>query len=414
MKIQSLRGMPDFFPYDLKKWHILEKMLSQAFDAFNIDEIRTPLLESTDLFDRSVGNSSDIVNKELYSFLDRNQESISLRPEGSASVIRAIIQKKQEHEKHKLWYQGPMFRYERPQKGRFRQFHQAGVEYLGYEEGLSEYEVISLVLKINEQLGIANYTLKINHLGDEEAKENFCQALKDFFKPHLAELHEKDISRLNTNPLRVLDSKEQSTQLLLKDAPNFEDFISDGSKALLNDISQYFSDKCNIIIDPALVRGLDYYTGLVFEVVSDELGAQDAFLGGGRYDHLSQELGGKNMHAIGFAIGLERIVELMQIKETNPRIKVALIIVDEQDHQKTYKIAHDLREANIEITLDAFLSNSSLKSQLRRANNSQCNFAIIIGSQERDTDQFIWKDLSDQGDQKTLGFKELVTLYKNL
>ena len=162
------------------------------------------------------------------------------------------------------------------------------------------------------------------------------------------------------------------------------------------------------------MRGLDYYTGLVFEVVSDELGAQDAFLGGGRYDHLSQELGGKNMHAIGFAIGLERIVELMQIKETNPRIKVALIIVDEQDHQKTYKIAHDLREANIEITLDAFLSNSSLKSQLRRANNSQCNFAIIIGSQERDTDQFIWKDLSDQGDQKTLGFKELVTLYKNL
>ncbi len=217
-----------------------------------------------------------------------------------------------------------------------------------------------------------------------------------------------------TNPLRVIDSKEESTQLLLKDAPNFEDFISDGSKALLNDISQYFSDKCNIIIDPALVRGLDYYTGLVFEVVSDELGAQDAFLGGGRYDHLSQELGGKNMHAIGFAIGLERIVELMHIKETNPRIKVALIIVDEQDHQKTYKISHDLREANIEITLDAFLSNSSLKSQLRRANNSQCNFAIIIGSQERETDQFIWKDLSDQGDQNTLGFKELVTLYKNL
>jgi histidyl-tRNA synthetase len=307
-----------------------------------------------------------------------------------------------------------MFRYERPQKGRFRQFHQAGVEYLGYEEGLSEYEIISLVLKINEQLGITNYTLKINHLGDEESKENFCQALKDFFKPHIAELHEKDIARLNTNPLRVLDSKEQSTQLLLKEAPNFDDFISDRSKALLQDISKHFSDKCNIMIDPALVRGLDYYTGLVFEVVSDELGAQDAFLGGGRYDHLSQELGGKNMHAIGFAIGLERIVELMHIKETNPRIKVALIIVDEQDHQKTYKIAHDLREANIEITLDAFLSNSSLKSQLRRANNSQCNFAIIIGSQERETDQFIWKDLSDQGDQNTLGFKELVTLYKNL
>ena len=414
MKIQSLRGMPDLFPDDLKKWHMLEKKLYQAFDAFNIQEIRTPILESTELFDRSVGNSSDIVNKELYSFLDRNQESISLRPEGSASVIRAIIQKKQEHEKHKLWYQGPMFRYERPQKGRFRQFHQVGIEYLGYEEGLSEYEIIALVIKIIDQLGISGSTLKINHLGDEVSKENFCQALQNFFKPHLSKLHKKDIFRLNTNPLRILDSKENSTQVLLKDAPNFQDFISDKSKALLQDISQHFSDQCNINIDSSLVRGLDYYTGLVFEVVSDELGAQDAFLGGGRYDNLSEELGGKSMHALGFAIGLERVISLMQSKESNLRKKVALIIVDEQDHEKTYKIAHDLRAANFDITLDAFLSNSSLKSQLRRANNTQCDFALIIGSQERDNDQFTWKDLSEKGDQKSLSFQELMTLYKNL
>ena len=414
MKIQSLRGMPDLFPDDLKKWHMLEKKLYQAFDAFNIQEIRTPILESTELFDRSVGNSSDIVNKELYSFLDRNQESISLRPEGSAGVIRAIIQKKQEHEKHKLWYQGPMFRYERPQKGRFRQFHQVGIEYLGYEEGLSEYEIIALVIKIIDQLGISGSTLKINHLGDEVSKENFCQALQNFFKPHLSKLHKKDIFRLNTNPLRILDSKENSTQVLLKDAPNFEDFISDKSKALLQHISQHFSDQCNINIDSSLVRGLDYYTGLVFEVVSDELGAQDAFLGGGRYDNLSEELGGKSMHALGFAIGLERVISLMQSKESNLRKKVALIIVDEQDHEKTYKIAHDLRAANFDITLDAFLSNSSLKSQLRRANNTQCDFAIIIGSQERDNDQFTWKDLSEKGDQKSLSFQELMTLYKNL
>ena len=406
--------MPDLFPDDLKKWHMLEKKLYQAFDAFNIQEIRTPILESTELFDRSVGNSSDIVNKELYSFLDRNQESISLRPEGSASVIRAIIQKKQEHEKHKLWYQGPMFRYERPQKGRFRQFHQVGIEYLGYEEGLSEYEIIALVIKIIDQLGISGSTLKINHLGDEVSKENFCQALQNFFKPHLSKLHKKDIFRLNTNPLRILDSKENSTQVLLKDAPNFEDFISDKSKALLQHISQHFSDQCNINIDSSLVRGLDYYTGLVFEVVSDELGAQDAFLGGGRYDNLSEELGGKSMHALGFAIGLERVISLMQSKESNLRKKVALIIVDEQDHEKTYKIAHDLRAANFDVTLDAFLSNSSLKSQLRRANNTQCDFAIIIGSQEREADQFTWKDLSDKGDQKSLSFQELMTLYKNL
>jgi histidyl-tRNA synthetase len=174
VNIQSLRGMPDFFPDDLKKWHLLESTLSQIFNAYGIAEIRTPLLESTELFSRSVGNSSDIVNKELYSFLDKNQKSISLRPEGSAGVIRAIIQKKQEHEKHKLWYQGPMFRYERPQKGRFRQFHQVGVEYLGYEEGLSEFELISMLININKQLGIDQYSLKINHLGDVEAKKNFC------------------------------------------------------------------------------------------------------------------------------------------------------------------------------------------------------------------------------------------------
>ena len=413
-KIKSVRGMNDIPPEQALYWRYAEEIISSTFSSYGYQEIRFPIVESTELFHRS-NQASDMVSKEMYTFEDKGGDSLSLRPEGTASCVRACIENNLLRvDTPRLWYNGPMFRYERPQKGRFRQFHQAGVEYLGFEEGLSEYEIISLVLKINEQLGITNYTLKINHLGDEESKENFCQALKDFFKPHIAELHEKDIARLNTNPLRVLDSKEQATQLLLEEAPNFDDFISDRSKALLKDISKHFSDRCNIIIDSALVRGLDYYTGLVFEVVSDELGAQDAFLGGGRYDHLSQELGGKNMHAIGFAIGLERIVELMQIKETNPRIKVALIIVDEQDHQKTYKIAHDLREANIEITLDAFLSNSSLKSQLRRANNSQCNFAIIIGSQERETDQFIWKDLSDQGDQNTLGFKELVTLYKNL
>ena len=414
MNIQSLRGMPDFFPNDLQKWHLLESVLSQVFHAYSTEEIRTPLLESTELFSRSVGNSSDIVNKELYSFLDKNKKSISLRPEGSASVIRAIIQKKQEHEKHKLWYQGPMFRYERPQKGRFRQFHQVGVEYLGFEEGLSEYELISMVIKINEQLGISKYTLKINHLGDAEAKENFCTALKSYLEPHAPLLHEKDIARLESNPLRVLDSKEDATQLLLKNAPKFEDFISEKSKIFLQDLVKYYSDQCDVCVDSKLVRGLDYYTGLVFEVISEELGAQDAFLGGGRYDHLSSELGGKSMPAIGFAVGLERIIELMTAENLDVKTKVALIIVGEQDNQKTYKIAHELREANLDITLDAFLSNSSLKSQLRRANKSHCNFAIIIGSDERSSGQFTWKNLSEHGDQKLLSFEELLEAYKNL
>ena len=414
MKIQSLRGMPDLFPEDLDRWHVFESKLSKIFHSFNTHEIRTPLLESTELFSRSVGNSSDIVNKELYSFLDRNEESISLRPEGSASVIRAIIQKKQEQEKHKLWYQGPMFRYERPQQGRFRQFHQVGVEYLGFEEGISEYELISMVLQINKLIGISDYKIKINHLGDQLAKEDFCNALVTFLQPHVNELHEKDQARLKSNPLRVLDSKEKSTQALLKEGPQFQDFLSDDSKSFLQNLIDAYSDHCDIQIDQSLVRGLDYYTGIVFEAVSEELGAQDAFLGGGRYDNLSKELGGKDMHAIGFAIGVERIIELLGIEDIKQSLKVGFIIVGEQIDKKTYKIADDLRSANSSIILDTFLNEGSLKSQLRRANKNNCSYVIIVGEEELKNDQVIWKDLVAGGEQELLTSKEAIEKYTNL
>jgi len=412
--IQSLRGMPDLFPEDLEKWHILESTLATLFNSLGIKEIRTPLLESTELFNRSVGNSSDIVNKELYSFLDRNDKSISLRPEGSASVIRAIIQKKQEHEKHKLWYQGPMFRYERPQKGRFRQFHQVGVEYLGYEEGLAEYELLSMLIQLIGQLGIKSYKIKINHLGDQDTKENFSNALKLFLEPHLDVLHEKDVARLHSNPLRILDSKEESTQALLLKAPKFQDFLSSESLTYLTQIEEHFADQCEMVIDSSLVRGLDYYTGIVFEIISDDLGAQDSFSGGGRYDGLSNELGGKKMHAIGFAIGLERIIDLMSMELVPLLQKVALIIMGEQDQQKTYKIAHVLREANPNVILDAFLSESSLKAHLKRANKHQHDFAIIVGEEEREVDSYLWKDLSPEGCQELLQFEALLKKYKNL
>ena len=414
MKIQSLRGMPDLFPEDLERWHIFESKLANIFHSFDTHEIRTPLLESTELFSRSVGNSSDIVNKELYSFLDRNEESISLRPEGSASVIRAVIQKKQEQEKHKLWYQGPMFRYERPQKGRFRQFHQVGVEYLGFEEGIAEYELMSMVLQINKLIGISDYTIKINHLGDRDAKESFCDSLVTFLKPHINELHEKDQVRLKSNPLRVLDSKEKPTQELLKEGPKFQDFISDDSKIFLQNLVDAYSNQCDIQIDQSLVRGLDYYTGIVFETVSQNLGAQDALLGGGRYDNLSRQLGGKDMHAIGFAIGVERIIELLNIEKIKQPLKVGFIIAGEQIDKKTYKIADDLRSANNSIILDSFLSEGSLKSQLRRANKNNCSYAIIIGEEELKNDQVIWKDLSEGGGQELLTSKEVIDKYTNL
>ena len=406
--------MPDLFPEDLERWHYFESKLLNIFNSFNVNEIRTPLLESSELFSRSVGNSSDIVNKELYSFLDRNNESISLRPEGSAGVIRAIIQKKQELGRHKLWYQGPMFRYERPQKGRFRQFHQIGVEYLGFDEGVSEYELISMVLQINKSIGISDYTLKINHLGDAHAKENFCKSLVIFLEPHLKELHEKDKVRLSHNPLRLLDSKEKSTIELLKNAPKFEDFISVESKLFLEDLVSAFKNECDIQIDQSLVRGLDYYTGIVFEAVSSELGAQDAFLGGGRYDNLSNQLGGKEMHSIGFAIGVERIIELVSMDDSSKKIKVGFITSEQRINQKTYKIADDLRLANRSIILETFLNGGSIKSQLRKANKHGCSFAIIIGEEELKNNQAIWKDLSEDGEQELLNLQELVNQYINL
>jgi histidyl-tRNA synthetase len=406
--------MPDLFPEDLERWHIFESKLANIFHSFNTLEIRTPLLESSELFSRSVGNSSDIVNKELYSFLDRNEESISLRPEGSASVIRAVIQKKQEQEKQKFWYQGPMFRYERPQKGRFRQFHQVGVEYLGFEEGIAEYELISMVLQINKLIGISDYTIKINHLGDKDAKESFCNSLVTFLKPNINELNEKDQARLQSNPLRVLDSKEKLTQELLKEGPKFQDFISEDSKIFLQNLVDTYSNQCDIQIDQSLVRGLDYYTGIVFETVSQNLGAQDAFLGGGRYDNLSRQLGGKDMHSIGFAIGVERIIELLNIENTKQPLKVGFIIAGEQIDKKTYKIADDLRRANNSIILDTFLSEGSLKSQLRRANKNNCSYAIIIGEEELKNNQVIWKNLSEGGEQELLTSKEVIEKYTNL
>jgi histidyl-tRNA synthetase len=312
-KIQSLTGMMDLIANKSDKAgtanriFYVEQMLRDIFENYSISEIRTPALENSSLFKRSVGDTSDIVNKELYSFLDKNDRSITLRPEGTASVIRSIIEKKIDNESNKFWYLGPMWRYERPQKGRYRQFNQAGVEILGYSEGIAELEIVSIICSINKALGIENSILKINHLGDKESKKNYCDALKDFLMPLSSKLDEKDIQRLNTNPLRVLDSKNSETQEILKNAPKINDFLTDQSLNLLNLVKNTFSEECNIEIDHTLVRGLDYYTGFVFEAVSSDLGAQDAYLGGGRYDDLCKQLGGKDLPAIGMAIGIERL-----------------------------------------------------------------------------------------------------------
>jgi histidyl-tRNA synthetase len=418
-KIQSLSGMLDLFKNSDKhqsaeKIFKVEELLKLSFSSFNFSEIRTPALEETDLFKRSAGDVSDIVNKEIYSFFDRNDKSISLRPEGTAGVIRSMIEKKQDTLTNKFWYIGPMWRYERPQKGRFRQFNQAGVEILGYEEGSSEFELISLICNIIEDLDVKDAKIKINHLGDPDTKRKYCEDLVSYLTPYLEELSETERERLQKNPLKVLDSKNERTQEILKNGPVLKKYLPLENIQLLNNIKETFSEFNNIEIDYSLVRGLDYYSGFVFEASSSNLGAQDSFLGGGRYDILSEKLGGKNLPAIGLAIGIERLADIANI-DLNKTKTVSFITITSNLEPKAFKIAHQLRTLNKSVTLDVNLSSGSLKSKLRRANKIGASHAIIIGDGELESGSILIKYLDDElRSQESVSHEEVLSFYKSL
>jgi histidyl-tRNA synthetase len=418
-KIQSLSGMLDLFKNSDKhqsaeKIFKVEELLKLSFSSFNFSEIRTPALEETDLFKRSAGDVSDIVNKEIYSFFDRNDKSISLRPEGTAGVIRSMIEKKQDTLTNKFWYIGPMWRYERPQKGRFRQFNQAGVEILGYEEGSSEFELISLICNIIKDLDVKDAKIKINHLGDPDTKKKYCEDLVSYLTPYLEELSETERERLQKNPLKVLDSKNERTQEILKNGPVLKKYLPLENIQLLNNIKETFSEFNNIEIDYSLVRGLDYYSGFVFEASSSNLGAQDSFLGGGRYDILSEKLGGKNLPAIGMAIGIERLADIANI-DLNKTKTVSFITITSNLEPKAFKIAHQLRTLNKSVTLDVNLSSGSLKSKLRRANKIGASHAIIIGDGELESGSILIKYLDDElRGQESVSHEEVLSFYKSL
>ena len=417
--IKSLTGMQDHFNNGDKnnlssKFFQVEQKIKEIFINYKLEEIRTPALEDANLFNRSVGNTSDIVNKEIYAFNDRNNKTIALRPEGTASVIRSIIEKKLDQTTHKLWYMGPMWRYERPQKGRYRQFNQAGVEILGIKEGFPEFEMISLVCSIINGFNLKNCSIKINHLGTKENKQTFCDALVQYLLPFKDSLDDKDVERLNKNPLRILDTKSEKTQALLKNAPSIKDYIDQTSIEFLKSIKDQFSDLCDMEIDYSLVRGLDYYSGFVFEAISSELGAQDSFLGGGRYDHLCKKLGGKDLPSIGMALGIERFAELINT-DTSSTKTASFLIVTSNLEPKAYKIAHQLRALNKEIILDVHLSDGSLKSKLRRSNKDNADYAIIIGEDELKNNTAVIKYLKDElREQQTVTLDELYSFYKSI
>ncbi len=389
--IQNIKGMPDVLPLISGQWQYLESLLSELMSAYGYKEIRLPIVESTDLFKRSIGEVTDIVEKEMYTFLDRNNESLTLRPEGTAGCVRAALQNGllDNQAQQRLWYQGPMFRYEKPQKGRQRQFNQIGVETFGIASADIDAELITIAWRFWQKLGVTEFVkLELNSIGSLEARNQFKAALVDYLSTYINELDEDSQRRLDSNPLRILDSKSERTQEILKDAPDLHDFLDAESReefdqlcAMLDAVGIQYS------INSRLVRGLDYYNKTVFEWVTDKLGAQGTVCAGGRYDGLVEQLGGKPVPAVGFAIGLERLTLLVEAIGQAPESLgeqdiYFLIAGDESVVAQAFIMAEKVRAQFPMLNLVTHCGGGSFKSQMKKADKSGAKLAIIVGSNE--------------------------------
>ncbi|MDB4631516.1 histidine--tRNA ligase [Pseudomonadales bacterium] len=388
-KIKAIRGMHDITPDKSGHWARLEKAVAAVFATYAYREIRMPIVENTGLFHRSIGEVTDIVEKEMYTFADRNGESIALRPEGTAGCVRACIEHSLLDTPQKLWYNGPMFRYERPQKGRQRQFHQIGAEAFGYTGAEVEAEILLLNAKLWRALGLEkSISLQINNIGSSEARAAYRQALVDYLNQYRSDLDADSQRRLETNPLRILDSKDAATQQLLEGAPALSAFVSQESKehfARLNELLA--AGGVEALHNPRLVRGLDYYNDTVFEWVSDELGAQGTVCGGGRYDGLVEQLGGKPTPAVGFAMGIERLYLLLEAHDfaalPGSDAPGAYVIVADPAYQAfAFEVTESLRSALPEFAIMQHLAAGSIKSQFKKADKSGAKFALVIAENE--------------------------------
>ncbi|MCE9790779.1 histidine--tRNA ligase [Shewanella indica] len=406
-QIQAIRGMNDILPTQSPVWQKVEAVLRASVASFGYSEIRTPIVENTDLFKRSIGEVTDIVEKEMYTFADRNGDSLTLRPEGTASTVRAG----NEHgllynQEQRLWYMGPMFRHERPQKGRYRQFHQFGVEVYGIKSADIDAEVLMLSASLWQKLGLTEHvSLELNTLGDSDERAAYREALVAFLEQHKDKLDEDSQRRMYSNPLRVLDSKDQQVQALLADAPALMDYLGEDSKA-------HFARLCELLeavgiqyrVNPRLVRGLDYYNRTVFEWVTDSLGAQGTVLAGGRYDGLVSQLGGKETPAVGFAMGLERIVLLLETLELNAdvaaEVDVYVTAMGDDCVIEAMKIAQELREKLSKLKVMSHCGGGNFKKQMKRADKSGAGFALIIGETELANNKVAVKPLRGDGAQQ--------------
>ena len=382
--IQALRGTRDILPDEIPYWHRVEATARTIFNRAVYSEIRPPIFENTALFARGIGEATDIVSKEMYTFTDRGDRSVTLRPEGTAGVARAFI----EHGLHsqgiqRLWYIGPMFRYERPQAGRQRQFHQIGLELLGSDAARADVEAIAIATDILKALGLQNLSLQLNSLGDREDRQNYRDKLVEYLTPFKAELDEDSQDRLTRNPLRILDSKDERTQAIVADAPKLSDCFSDATRDRFAAVQQQLIDLgIDYVINPLLVRGLDYYTHTAFEIQSADLGAQATVCGGGRYDGLISQLGGPETSAIGWAIGMERLILLLKQLQNAPVRAVDFYIVSRGDNAEAQalKLAQQLRQQEFVVELD--LSGSGFAKQFKRADRSGAAACLVLGDAE--------------------------------
>ena len=416
-KINKVRGMNDLVPGQIEIWQFVENRIEKIFHSYGYNEIRFPLIEKTDLFSRGVGQSTDIVNKEMYTFDDKGGESMSLRPEGTAGCVRAALDNDLIRiDSPRLWYMGPMFRYERPQKGRSRQFHQASAEFFGIKDPYADAELLFLSNKIWKDLGIADeIELEINSLGNYETRTSYKQALITYFQDYKNKLDNDSLRQLDDNPLRILDSKNPETRLLLEEAPKINEFLDqeslDHHSTLLDMLN---SNGLTYKENPQLVRGLDYYNKTVFEWKSLSLGAQDTICGGGRYDSLVEELGGKSCPAIGFSIGLERLILIMNQFEvdSNAPKKIFFVALGEEAIAKSVLIAEQLRKAVEDIQIVLNFENTSASSQIKKAIKSKSDYALIVGEEELKDNTLSLKDLNKKEDQKSFNIKELIDQLK--
>ncbi|BEO81987.1 histidine--tRNA ligase [Serratia marcescens] len=411
--IQAIRGMNDYLPEETALWQRIEGTLKQVLGSYGYSEIRLPIVEQTPLFKRAIGEVTDVVEKEMYTFEDRNGESLTLRPEGTAGCVRAGI----EHgllynQEQRLWYIGPMFRYERPQKGRYRQFHQLGAEVFGLQGPDIDAELILLTARWWKALGIAEHVkLELNSIGSLEARANYRDALVAFLEQHVEVLDEDCKRRMYSNPLRVLDSKNPEVQALLNDAPRLSEYLDEESRA-------HFAGLCELLaqagipytVNERLVRGLDYYNRTVFEWVTTSLGAQGTVCAGGRYDGLVEQLGGRATPAVGFAMGLERLVLLVQA--VNPEFKapsaidVYVISSGAGTQSAAMQLAEQVRDATPQLKLMTNYGGGNFKKQITRADKWGARIALILGESEVAAQQVVVKDLRS-GEQETLAQSEV-------